>query len=317
MSDSDFVKRLRSIDVNFIIGVAGDSGSGKTTFTNEIRHIFGEELVSTITLDDYHTEDRAMRKVSGRLPLDPEVNKLDLAAQHLGELKKGKPIVKPVYDHGTGAFGKDVLFEPTKIVIVEGLHPFYTDELRSNIDFGIYVDPDREVKWAWKVRRDVEKRGHSKETVEKEIMRREPLYKRFIDHQKIYAQVVVKIHRSRFHDDAVAVELIQEVVDTPLHEIDLSLDLTGMLNASEREFMWEFRRDFYYGKPVARITLDGEMAHDVYCGLEKSVQDFTGLHHERCENDVAYKDSTGLAQLLLCWRFLEKMDFILRDLERR
>ena len=157
-AESEFIERLETFDTNFVIGVAGDSGSGKTTFTQAIRRILGDGLVSSLTLDDYHTEDRETLKRTGNLPLDPAVNNLELAAEHLGEFKSGRAAIKPVYDHKTGQFAKRVHFQPTRIVIAEGLHTLYTEELRRNIDFSIYVDPAREVKWRWKVKCDVEVR---------------------------------------------------------------------------------------------------------------------------------------------------------------
>ncbi|HSQ93059.1 MAG TPA: uridine kinase, partial [Methanoregula sp.] len=72
----------------FTIGVAGDSGSGKTTFTQGIRDIFGSDLVSTITLDDYHRLDREGRKREGLTPLNPAANRIDLLEQHLIMLRR-------------------------------------------------------------------------------------------------------------------------------------------------------------------------------------------------------------------------------------
>jgi len=318
MPESDFLARLEKINVPFIIAVGGDSGSGKTTFVKGIRSIMGKDWVSSFSLDDYHTEDRAQRKVSGRLPLDPGMNDLALLADHLRELKKGNAIVKPVYDHGTGAFAPEEVFEPKRIVIIEGLHPLYNKELRSLCDLTIYVDPDTEIKYRWKIKRDVEERGHTLEAVKAEILRREPLYKEFIDFQKAYADVVVKIHPSRFDPaSGIAVELIQKIPEVPLKEIDLSFDLSDLLSAAEREFGVEFRSGTYYGKEVTRLTFDGHIRHETVLGLESKVQDFVGMHDAILfDRDEEYTDAVGLAQLMICWRFLEKIDFLLRDLER-
>jgi len=110
----------------FTVGVAGDSGSGKTTFTEGIRNIFGNDLVSTITLDDYHSLDREGRREEGVTPLNPRVNRLDQLEQDLILLKRGVPVEKPVYNHTTGTFDPPVIFRPRKILILEGLHTMYT-----------------------------------------------------------------------------------------------------------------------------------------------------------------------------------------------
>jgi len=314
---SDFIKRLERFDTNFIIGVAGDSGSGKTTFTKGIHTILGDELVSSFSLDDYHTEDRKRRKETGNLPLDPKINDLSLLAEHLSEMKKGRPIVKPVYDHKSGTFAPNELFTPTRIIIIEGLHTFYTEDLRRQLDFSIYVDPDRQIKWDWKMKRDVEMRGHKRDDVRSEILIREPLYKRYIDHQKIYADIVVKIHPSGLGQSSnVAVELVQKIPQVPLKGIDLHLDLSDLLRASESDFLFKFKSDYYYGKAVTRITFDGQIKNEAVVGLERTIQDFTGFykfHHIDREKDST--DAVSLAQLLICWRFLEVMDFLLKDVE--
>lgn len=70
--------RLNQLQAPIIVGVSGDSGSGKTTFSNEISRLLGSDIVSTICMDGYHKEDREQRQKSGRLPLDPDANHLDL-----------------------------------------------------------------------------------------------------------------------------------------------------------------------------------------------------------------------------------------------
>src|SRR5512139_3835774 len=125
----------------FTIGVAGDSGSGKTTFTQGVRSIFGNDLVSTITLDDYHRFDRDGRKEQGLTPLDPKANQIDRLEQDLIQLRRGVPINKPVYNHTTGIFDPPVIFSPKKILILEGLHTLFTPLLRKNLDFTLFVDP--------------------------------------------------------------------------------------------------------------------------------------------------------------------------------
>jgi phosphoribulokinase len=316
MVGTEFIARLENLNAHFIIGVAGDSGSGKSTFTRGITEILGPELVSSFSLDDYHLEDRETRARSGRLPLDPAVNRLELLAEHLAELKTGQPILKPNYDHKSGKFAPETHFEPTRIMIVEGLHPFNLPELRRVIDFGIFMDPEREVKWAWKLRRDIEKRGHDKKSVEAEMLKREPLFKLYIDPMKIYAEVVVKIRRSSLSPEGVEVELIQEIPETPLGAIDLEFDLSGLMRASSESFSMGFRSDFYYGKPVTRLTFDGHIHRDAVRGLERKIQDFTGMHERSLlEKGGENINMVTLSQLLICWHFLEKTDFLLRELE--
>src|SRR5271157_2918164 len=104
MHPKNFKDTIAASPYIFTIGVAGDSGSGKTTFTRGVRNIFGDDLVSTITLDDYHGLDRAGRLVAGISPLDPRANRIALLEQDLIQLKRGVPVMKPSYNHATGTF---------------------------------------------------------------------------------------------------------------------------------------------------------------------------------------------------------------------
>ena len=114
----NFKEIIKKSEKIFIIGVAGDSGSGKTTFVKGIEDLFGKEMVCTFSLDDYHKYDRDERAKLKIFPLNPEANDLELLHNHLVQLKNGKTIDKPVYDNKTGKFGKPVKFEPKPIIII-------------------------------------------------------------------------------------------------------------------------------------------------------------------------------------------------------
>jgi phosphoribulokinase len=182
----------------FTLGVAGDSGSGKTTFTEGIRSIFGTDLVSTLTLDDYHRLDRKDRMKQGLTALNPKANRIDQLEKDLILLKRGVPIEKPVYNHTTGVFDPPVIFHPQKILILEGLHTFFTPTLRRYLDFKLFVNPTKEVKSDWKIRRDMKIRGYTRDAVIKEMAEREPEYNRYIAPQKEFADAVIGIDYSEY-----------------------------------------------------------------------------------------------------------------------
>jgi phosphoribulokinase len=168
---ASFRNLLKELKQPVIVGIAGDSGSGKTTYTNRIEKLIGSDLVKTIAMDGYHKEERDKPSISGILPLDPNANYLDLLAHHLNQLKEGKVDYVHIHNYNTGQFDAPVALEPTPIVIIEGLHALYP-ELLSFLDFRIYVDPEYAIKWDWKYERDVNQRGHSPEALEKEMLKR-------------------------------------------------------------------------------------------------------------------------------------------------
>jgi len=304
----------------FVFGIAGDSGSGKTTISRGIKRILGEEMVCSFSLDDYHSLDRRQRKERNITPLHPDANHLDLLADHLEALRRKERIDKPVYDHGTGEIAGTVPFGPAPVVIVEGLHPFYTPRLRSLIDFKIFVDPSRSVKRLWKVRRDVGERGYQPSQVMAEILQREPDYKLYVDIQKIYAEIVVKIQDSRFHPplpetgpkpDWYSVRLIQQMLDQPVSQVDLTIDLSKILRSSEHEFSIEFQRDDYYGKKVGIMTVDGEIHQSMIADLERKVGRSLGTYAAISDRRDQYVNAIGLSQLILTWSCLEKLEHLL------
>jgi phosphoribulokinase len=312
-------ERLEDLDAYLIIGVGGDSGAGKTTFSRGIRYLLRDELVSGFSLDDYHLEDRATRKRSGNLPLDPKNNNLHLLAEHLSELRNGNEIIKPVYNHRTGELDPHVLFRPTRVMIVEGLHPFYTEELRQQMDFTIFVDPVREVKWKWKMKRDVEKRGHDEKDAFQEILARELLFKLYIDIQKVFSEVIVHIEPSRYSDanlENPRIRLLMKAADISANQIDMNFDLTEFITRSEGYFSLEFGNDYYYGKKFNIMTVDGLIPKSSFDELKDRICNFTGT---TCGRIFDSKEETvnpsGVAQLMIVWRFLEKLHIILNDLE--
>ena len=110
-----------------ILGVVGDSATGKTTITDGLVKILGEDNIAHIGTDDYHKYDREGRKELGITPLNPEANYMDIMTEDLQLLREGKPILKPIYVHSDGTFAPPEYVEPKPFAVVEGLLGYYTE----------------------------------------------------------------------------------------------------------------------------------------------------------------------------------------------
>jgi phosphoribulokinase len=300
----------------FTLGVAGDSGSGKTTFTEGIRNIFGTDLVSTISLDDYHSLDRSSRRKQGLTALNPRANRIDQIEKDLTQLKHGVPIEKPVYNHTTGMFDPPVIFYPQKILILEGLHTLFTPTLRKYLDFTLFVNPTKEVKSDWKIRRDVKVRGYSRDAVIQEIAEREPEYEHYIAPQKEYADAVIGIEYSEYgrhlgeERNVYRITLSQNKMKHSIENIDLSLDLYSILSLSERNFSLKFLTSEHKGQKMGEMIMDGELSEHVVKKLERSIEQQTRVHPISIFKNRNYITAGDLAQLILCWRIIHRRIFI-------
>jgi phosphoribulokinase len=300
----------------FIIGVAGDSGSGKTTFTNAIRQIFGPDLVATITLDDYHKYDREERKKLDITPLHPDANNLAQLEADVARLKEGYAITKPVYNHATGTFDPPVPFASKKIIILEGLHTLFTPRLRELIDFSVFVDPDPEVKYAWKQKRDTNNRGYSPAEVAEEIARREKDYEAFIAPQRCLADAVIRISVSWYGkekgqtENIYRISLLQHRMNQQVADVDLNIDLYSLLSFHDHDFMIEFSTENVACARMRALTFDGEMNYETVRKLEKSIEQQTGVHPITLFENRTTVTATDIVQLVLSWRIIHRRIFL-------
>jgi phosphoribulokinase len=174
-----------------LLGIVGDSASGKTTLTRGLVRVLGDEQVTHVSADGYHRYDRRQRMERGLTPLDPACNYVDVLEQHLALLRAGEPILEPVYDHRAGTFEPARYVDPARFVIVEGLLGFHTQAMRDAYDVLVYVDPPEDLRRRWKVQRDCSRRGYTTDQVLEELDRREPDAEAFIRPQRRHADIVV------------------------------------------------------------------------------------------------------------------------------
>jgi phosphoribulokinase len=254
-----------------LIGVAGDSGCGKSTFLRRLKDLFGEEFMTVICLDDYHSLDRKQRKETGITALDPRANNFDLMYEQIKALKSGEAIMKPIYNHETGLLDPPEPIEPNHVVVIEGLHPLYDERVRSLIDFSVYLDLSDEVKVAWKIQRDMAERGHTLADVMQAIEARRPDFDAYIDPQKAHADIVIQILPTNLIKDdkdrkVLRVRLIQrEGIEglAPAYLFDEGSTISWTpcgkkLTCSYPGIQLYYGSDTYYKHPVTILEVDGQ-----------------------------------------------------------
>lgn len=254
-----------------LIGVAGDSGCGKSTFLRRLIDLFGEEFMTVICLDDYHSLDRKQRKETGITALDPRANNFDLMYEQIKALKEGQVIQKPIYNHETGMIDPPERVEPNHIIVVEGLHPLYDERVRSLLDFSVYFDISDEVKIAWKIQRDMAERGHRYEDVLAQINSRKPDFEKFIEPQREFADVVLQVLPTNLIKNdterkVLRVRMLQredkEGFDpTYLFDEGSTINWTPCgrkLTCSYPGMQVYYGSDVYYGRYVSVLEVDGQ-----------------------------------------------------------
>lgn len=177
----------------FVIGIAGDSSSGKTTLVNDLKEMFKCRLVQ-IEGDGDHKWERGNENWQSYTHLNPSANFLYRQAENILSIKSGQNILRVDYDHSTGKFTDKQIVKANEYVVISGLHTLYLPIMRKAVDLKIYLDPDSKLNTHWKILRDNFERGYDKETVIKQITKRELESKKYIMPQKEFADLCINYY---------------------------------------------------------------------------------------------------------------------------
>ena len=179
----------------FLIGIAGGTGSGKTTVANAIVKRVGEERIAILSHDSYYRDFVDLPKdILDRQNFDhPDSLESELLVRHLKALKQGMVVETPIYDfkvHRRAAETRRV--EPRKVILVDGILIYAEPELRKLFDVKIYVDTDADIRFIRRLKRDIAERGR---TVESVVAQYEstvrPMHMEFVEPSKRYADLIV------------------------------------------------------------------------------------------------------------------------------
>lgn len=194
----------------FIIGIAGGTGSGKSTFTNRLKHIFKDQ-VTVLYYDNYY-------RAHNELPFEerkkinydhPDAFETDLLLEHLKMLKAGKSIECPVYDYTQHNRSDEVtVVNPSNIILLEGILVLADERLRDQMDIKIFVEADADERILRRVVRDVKERGRDIDNiVDQYLTTVKPMHYLYVEPTKMYADLVINSGMNDMALDVMATKI--------------------------------------------------------------------------------------------------------------
>jgi len=199
-----------------ILGIAGGTGSGKTTVVNQVVHEYPNTDVTVISQDSYY-KDTSHLSYEERVKINfdhPNSIDFDLLKKHLLELRKGNSIDQPVYSFVKHNRTKEtVRTEPSSIIVVEGILILTLPEIRELFDIKIYIDCDSDERLIRRLKRDISDRGRDlDEVLDRYQTTLKPMHQQFIEPAKAYADVIIPTNRL----NEVGVKILRSILDQKL-----------------------------------------------------------------------------------------------------
>lgn len=205
--------------MTLLIGIAGGTGSGKTTISRNIKASFSkDERVSILEIDSYYKDFGNISEENRRVINFDHPSSIDfkLLKQHVRALLKGYPIEKPIYDfvHHTRSSHTEAI-NPSDIFIIEGILAFHDEEFRNLLDVKIFVDTDADIRILRRLRRDIEQRGRSFEDIRQQYYATvRPMHNKYVAPTKQWADIVIP----EGGNNEVAINLVTALIKSKLHQ---------------------------------------------------------------------------------------------------
>jgi uridine kinase len=202
----------------YIVGVAGGTGSGKTTVAEKIVQALPPEHVCILQHDNYY-RDRPELTYEERSQLNfdhPESLETDLLIRHLAELKAGRAVDVPLYDFKTHRRSEQTeRVEPRRVIVVEGILVFVDERLRDQLDLKLFVDTPPDIRVFRRIRRDLEQRGRTFQSIREQYYATvRPMHLQFVEPSKAFADLIIpEGGRNRVALDLILAKL-KSVADT-------------------------------------------------------------------------------------------------------
>lgn len=196
---------------SIVIGVAGGTGSGKSTFTNRIKEEFGDQIAVVYHDNYYKARDGISFEERKLINYDhPDALETDLLVKHLQMLKKGIEVECPVYDYSIHNRSKEtVRIEPRKVIVVEGILVLQDEALRNLMDIKVYVEADADERIMRRAIRDMKERGRDLEGIfEQYITTVKPMHYTYVEPTRMLADIVINSGKNDVAFDIVRTKII-------------------------------------------------------------------------------------------------------------
>lgn len=279
-----------------VVGIAGDSASGKDTLCGLVRAVLGDRRVLQVDGDDYHRWARSDPRYQRFSHLHVASNRLHEQASDVEKLREGETIQSPRYDHGNGQFTPLERRSPRDYILVSGLHSFLLMKARWQLDARIYLDPDERLREFWKISRDTRQRGYSPQEVKAQMEAREEDSRRFVKPQRDWADLTLRLQlkaNSTLEDYQRLGEAALELRIQALDRFDWNAPLAylGQLNGMQTDVELDDQGTHM------DITVAGTVSAETLSGIAQEL--IPNLHEISCARPAWEPGLRGVMQLFV------------------
>lgn len=283
----------------FTIGIAGDSGAGKSRLLAMLGELFSEESILNIEGDGDHKWERGDHNWEEITHLNPRANYLYRQAEDLRVLRGNNSVKRSDYDHSTGTFTSKRKVMPKPYIVMCGLHSLYLPQMRQVLDLKVYLDTDDSLRCYWKMNRDQGSRGHAAEDIRAQIEKRRKDAEKYIHPQKQYADLVIRYFAIGLPQD---LNTMEDGYKTDLGVefiMDVSINAEPMLALMQEQGVkgiLSYDNDLLHQRILfagGDLHVNGNVWERIAHAAIPQIEDLTGGH-------VVWEDGTnGMVQVML------------------
>jgi uridine kinase len=199
----------------YIIGIAGGSGSGKTTFTKKVLDRSLSSEVATLHQDSYYLENPTTKhNVHGSINFDhPDAFDWNLLVSHIEQLRQGKSVEVPIYDYKQNKrLAETTTLGPCKVVLFEGIFALWDEDLRNHLDLKVFLHVDADIRFIRRMHRDVRERGRTLDAIIRQYYDTvRPMHRQFLEPTRQYADITVS-EETDSAADVLASHVAQKII---------------------------------------------------------------------------------------------------------